>query len=205
MLSFTITSLSLSLSLPSFVALSFAALSLTVCVFCVLCVSLACALTVILSVSRLFRRRNAKFSDGLAQSRLRFLGDLENLFGMTGPLEETLDKLEEVCTRAHKTETHRCCLQAVGEKVAVSSECIRPVQNDVRGAHPLVSRRKHCTCISTRSSTLHVCGLVGVLPEDDNVVPRVQYMICIWRGDSNPARVTSRSLWSLYVCVHLVT
>lgn len=40
--------------------------------------------------------RNSKFSDGLAQSRLRFVGDLENLFGMTGPLEETLDKLEEV-------------------------------------------------------------------------------------------------------------
>eukprot|EP00752_Nemacystus_decipiens_P005792 g5240.t1 len=44
--------------------------------------------------------RNAKFSDGLAQSRLRFLGDLENLFGMTGPLEETLDKLEEALLQA---------------------------------------------------------------------------------------------------------
>lgn len=40
--------------------------------------------------------RNAKFADGLAQSRLRFLGDLENLFGSSGPLEETLEKLEEV-------------------------------------------------------------------------------------------------------------
>lgn len=40
--------------------------------------------------------RNAKFTDGLAQSRLRFVADLENLFGTTGPLEETLEKLEEV-------------------------------------------------------------------------------------------------------------
>ncbi|CAM9703423.1 unnamed protein product [Choristocarpus tenellus] len=37
----------------------------------------------------------SKFSEGLQKSRLRFLGDLEALFGMTGPLEETLDKLEE--------------------------------------------------------------------------------------------------------------
>ncbi|CAM9849612.1 unnamed protein product [Scytosiphon promiscuus] len=44
--------------------------------------------------------RNAKFSDGLAQSRLRFVGDLENLFGMTGPLEETLEKLEEALLQA---------------------------------------------------------------------------------------------------------
>ncbi|CBJ31918.1 PFtsY, plastid signal recognition particle receptor [Ectocarpus siliculosus] len=44
--------------------------------------------------------RNAKFSDGLAQSRLRFVGDLENLFGMAGPLEETLEKLEEALLQA---------------------------------------------------------------------------------------------------------
>lgn len=40
--------------------------------------------------------RNAKFVDGLAKSRLRLMGDLENLLGTTGPLEETLEKLEEV-------------------------------------------------------------------------------------------------------------
>ncbi|CAM9960219.1 unnamed protein product [Pylaiella littoralis] len=45
-------------------------------------------------------RRVTAFSDGLAQSRLRFVGDLENLFGMTGPLEETLDKLEEALLQA---------------------------------------------------------------------------------------------------------
>lgn len=49
--------------------------------------------------------RNAKFSDGLAQSRLRFVGDLENLFGMTGPLEETLEKLEEVSSASTREGT----------------------------------------------------------------------------------------------------
>eukprot|EP00904_Undaria_pinnatifida_P008539 jgi/Undpi1/4815/HiC_scaffold_19.g08168.m1 len=46
------------------------------------------------------RQVNAKFTDGLAQSRLRFVGDLEGLFGMTGPLEETLEKLEEALLQA---------------------------------------------------------------------------------------------------------
>ncbi|CAM9950273.1 unnamed protein product [Discosporangium mesarthrocarpum] len=42
----------------------------------------------------------SKFSDGLAKSRMRFLGDLESLFGMAGPLDETLEKLEEALLQA---------------------------------------------------------------------------------------------------------
>lgn len=67
--------------------------------------------------------RNSKFSDGLAQSRLRFLGDLENLFGMTGPLEETLDKLEEVREHAHPQSERGIYKQGCGyEYFCVSGE-----------------------------------------------------------------------------------
>ncbi|CAN0022054.1 unnamed protein product [Ascophyllum nodosum] len=50
--------------------------------------------------SEYVKDRNAKFADGLAKSRLRLLGDLENLLGATGPLEETLERLEEALLQA---------------------------------------------------------------------------------------------------------
>lgn len=68
--------------------------------------------------------RNAKFTDGLAQSRLRFVGDLEGLFGMTGPLEETLEKLEEVCMCAYVI--WNCCtyVDPQGRKKQTCGVCV---------------------------------------------------------------------------------